>query len=113
MYNYALGVTTPDSTGLNYWVKRLADGESRSNLMVEYINAVLLYDAVADTTSTSTQKQAALDAQTMIKNKVAAALYFANDALGPSELTNVPLDANTILMSLLYLIWLLSMCSAK
>lgn len=91
MYSYALGTTTPDPAGLNYWVGRLTAGQNLSNLMVEYINAVLDYAPNGDTNSTAAQKQAAIDAQSMIKNKVAASRYFV-DQVG--DLSNVPLDGN-------------------
>jgi parallel beta-helix repeat protein len=94
MYNYALGVVTPDAAGLNYWLGRLTAGQSRTNLIVEFIDGVLQYNAAKDTTSTAAEKQAALDAQTMVKNKVAAALYFATDPLGTGDKSNVPLDAS-------------------
>jgi hypothetical protein len=94
VYNYALSRPTPDAAGKTYWEGRLAVGVSRSNMMVEYINAVLYYNAATDTTSTATEKQAALDAQTMIQNKVAAGIFFATNVLGANDKSNVPVDAS-------------------
>lgn len=88
MYTYALN-RTPDAAGKAYWETRLAAGVSHSDLMVEFINAVLDYDANADKTSTTAQKQAAIDAQGMVKNKIAAGILFAANSK-----SNVPLDAN-------------------
>jgi hypothetical protein len=94
MYQYALGVSAPDAGGKAYWTGRLASGASRSQLMVEFINAVLGYNAATDNNSTATEKQAAVDAQAMVKNKISAGTYFAIDSSGPAEKTNVPLAGN-------------------
>jgi hypothetical protein len=95
MYGYALNRGTAptnvgpiDPTGQAYWEGRVA-AVGRDKTMVEFTVATLDYNPAADTTSTAAQKQAAIDAQSMFKNKVLAGQHFAESAL-----SNVPLDAN-------------------
>lgn len=57
MYKYALSVNIPDVGGKAYWESRLAAGVTRSDLMVEFVSAILNYDATLDTASTASEKQ--------------------------------------------------------
>jgi Leucine-rich repeat (LRR) protein len=104
MYAYALSRTKPDANGQAYWEGLLKAGLTRIQLMVEFIGTVLRYDVTLDTTSSPVEKTAALNAQRMIRNKIAAGVFFATDALGPGDKSNVPLDAlgNTDITSAAY-----------
>jgi hypothetical protein len=101
MYGYALNRGTAptnvgpiDPAGQTYWEGRLAaitTPDDRSKVMVEFVNATLDFNAndPAFATLTAAEKQAATDAQNMLKNKVFAGQVYAANAK-----SNVPLDAN-------------------
>ena len=90
VYGYALnrgsavpsGITSIgpiDAAGQTFWEGRLASGLSRSDMMVEFINAVLDYSGT---------DPSGLEAQKMIQNKVAVGKAFAD----AGNKSNVVLD---------------------
>lgn len=66
----------PDQGGLNHWVNRLEQGLSKSDFIIEYVNAVLNYEG-----SDEEGKKSA----TMLKNKLIVSLFFMDILLDASN----------------------------
>jgi len=67
-----------DAGGIVYWTAKLDSGESRSDMVVEYMDIVLAFDPADYPSLSQSDLDAAIEAQTVILNKIAVAEAFTN-----------------------------------
>jgi len=78
-----------DASGVAYWTGKLDNGESRSDMVVEYMDIVLSFDPANYPNLSQAELDAATEAQTVILNKIAVAEAFVDTLKTATNVTDV------------------------
>jgi len=93
IYQNVLG-QAGDSAGLSFWEGALNNGQSRGDMIVDFVRGALTFninDPIFNTLSTA-ELQTALERQALIENKVEASLYFSNTLENNTNITTTTLE---------------------